>query len=235
VTIDLHLSPQSIATADLFAGLPISVLETVAAAARPRRVLRRTRIFNQGDQAVRAHLVIEGGVKISQTGSDGAQVVLRFIGPGNIFGTVALFTDGCYPADATALSDTLEASWSEPELLDLMTRYPQIAINAIRIIGQRLQEMQDRVREVATQRAEQRIAHALVRLVQQYGHSTAAGTAIPFLLRRKDVADVSGTALYTASRILTGWERAGLLVSQRRRLTIRSPSELLRIAEQAAD
>src|SRR5208337_2940122 len=128
----------------------IPVLEIVAAAARRRRVPRGTRIFNQGDEAVRAHAVIEGGVRISQTGADGGQVVLRFIGPGEIFGTVTLFTDGCYPADATALADTLEASWSEPELLDLMTRYPQIAINAVRIIGQRLQEMQNRTRELAT-------------------------------------------------------------------------------------
>jgi CRP-like cAMP-binding protein len=235
VTADLHISSQSLAFADLFVGLPISVLEIVAATARPRRLPRGTRIFNQGDEGVRAHTVIEGGVRISQTGSDGAQMVLRFIGPGNIFGTVALFTDGCYPADATALADTLEASWSEPELLDLMTRYPQIAINAVRIIGQRLHEMQDRMREVATQRAERRIAHALVRLAQQSGHSTAAGTAIPFPLRRKDVADVAGTTLHTASRILTGWEKAGLLISQRRHLTIRNTSELLRIAEEATD
>jgi CRP-like cAMP-binding protein len=116
-----------------------------------------------------------------------------------------------------------------------MTRHPQIAINAIRIIGQRLQEMQNRTRELATQRAERRIAHALVRLAQQSGRNTPAGTAIPFPLRRKDVADVAGTTLHTASRILTGWERAGLLASHRRRLTIRSPSELLRIAEDAGD
>ncbi|MGO9357429.1 MAG: Crp/Fnr family transcriptional regulator [Xanthobacteraceae bacterium] len=235
MTAELHISPQNLATADLFVGLPIPVLKIVAATARRRRLPRGTRIFNQGDECVRAHAVIEGGVRISQTGADGGQVVLRFIGPGNIFGTVALFTDGCYPADATALADTLEASWSEPELLDLMTRYPQIAINAIRIIGKRLQEMQDRMRELATQRAERRIAHALVRLAQQSGNSTAAGTAIAFPLRRKDVADVAGTTLHTASRILTGWERAGLLVSQRRRLTIRNTTELLRIAEEATD
>ena len=172
-------------------------------------------------------------MRISQAGSDGAQVVLRFVGPGNIFGTVALFTDGCYPADATTLCDTLEASWSEPELLELMTRYPQIGINVVRIIGRRLQEMQNRTRELATQRAERRVAHALVRLAEQSGHSTAAGTAIAFPLRRKDVADVAGTTLHTASRILTGWEKAGLLISQSRRLTVRSPSELLRIAEGA--
>ena len=235
MTNSLRISPQSLAAADLFLGLPPSVLEIVAAAARTRRARPGTRIFNQGDEGVRAHAVIEGSVRISQSGSDGAQVVVRFIGPGETFGTVALFTDHRYPADATALAETVEASWSESQLLDLMTRHPQIAINAIRIIGRRLQEMQNRTRELATQRAERRLAHALMRLFQQSGRSTPAGTIIPFPLRRKDVADVAGTTLHTASRILTGWERAGLLVSQGRRLTIQDPSELLRIAEEATE
>jgi CRP/FNR family transcriptional regulator, nitrogen oxide reductase regulator len=116
-----------------------------------------------------------------------------------------------------------------------MTRHPQIAINAIRIIGRRLQEMQNRTRELATQRAERAFAHALMRLARQSGYSTAAGTAIPFPLRRKDVADVAGTTLHTASRILRGWEKAGLLIGQRRHLTIRDTSELLRIAEETID
>lgn len=231
MTGEPRLSPQRFAAADLFAGLPISALEGAAAAARIRRAPGATRIFNQGDEGVRAHVAIEGGVKISQTGSDGGEVVVRFIGPGEMFGAVALFTDRRYPADAVALIDTLEASWSEPELLNLMTRHPEIAVNAIRIIGRRLQEAQNRMRELATQRAERRIAHALVRLARQFGQSTARETAIPFPLRRKDVADVAGTTLHTASRILTGWEKAGLLASQRRRVTIRNPSELLRIAE----
>lgn len=231
MTAEPHISPRRFAAADLFAGLPGSALENVAAAARTRRAPNGMRIFNQGDEGVRAHVVLEGGVKISQTGSDGGQVVMRFIGPNEMFGTVALFTDGSYPADATALTDTLEASWSEPELLNLMTRYPEIAVNAIRIIGRRLQEAQNRMRELATQRAERRIAHALVRLVRQFGDPADAQAVIPFPLRRKDVADVAGTTLHTASRVLTGWEKAGLLASRRRRVTVLSPSDLLRIAE----
>jgi CRP-like cAMP-binding protein len=218
-----------------FLGLPPPILEVVAAAARLRRLPAGTRIFNQGDDNVRAHAIIEGSVRISQSGSDGALVVIRFIGPGEMFGTVALFTDGRYPADAIVLAETLEASWSESEFLDLMARHPQIAINAIRIIGKRLQEVQNRVRELATQRAEQRIAHALTRLARQSGRSTVAGTVIAFPLRRRDVADIAGTTLHTASRILTSWEKAGLLISHRRQLTIRRPSELLRIAEEATD
>jgi CRP-like cAMP-binding protein len=232
---DPQLAPQSLAAMELFRGLPTPALEAAAACARVRRLPKDLRIFNQGDDGVRAHAIVEGGVRIAQSGSDGAQVVIRFIGPGEMFGTVSLFTNGRYPADAIALAETLEASWSEAELLELMGRHPQIAINVIRIIGKRLQEVQDRVRELATQRAERRVAHVVLRLARQAGQSTVNGTAIEFPLRRKDVADIAGTTLHTASRILTGWEKAGLLTSHNQRLTIRNPAEILRIAEDAAD
>jgi CRP-like cAMP-binding protein len=220
---------------ELFLGLPPSALEAVAALARVRHLPKEDRIFNQGDADVRAHAVIGGGVRISQLGSDGAEVIIRFIGPGEMFGTVALFTNGRYPADAVALSDSLEASWSGADLFALMAGYPQIAINVIRIIGNRLQEAQDRVRELSTQRVERRVAYALLRLARQAGRSTSDGTAIEFPLRRKDLANFSGTTLHTASRILTAWEKAGLLTSHNQRLIIRKPSEILRIAEDAAD
>ena len=108
------------------------------------------------------------------------------------------------------LPNSIVASWSEDDLLGLMNRHPQIAMNVIRIIGTRLKDVQERVRELSTQRVEQRVARAVLRLARQAGHSTVDGTAIEFPLRRKDVADISGTTLHTASRILTAWEKAGL-------------------------
>ncbi|WP_158930508.1 Crp/Fnr family transcriptional regulator [Acidisphaera sp. S103] len=232
---DAQMPPQTLAAMDLFRELPPAALETAATCARVRRVPKDMCIFNQGDDNVRAHAVIEGSVRITQSGSDGAQVVIRFIGPAEMFGTVALFTDKRYPADAITLAETTEASWSEDELMRLMARYPQIAINVILIIGKRLQEAQDRVRELATQRAERRVAHALLRLARQAGHSTVDGTVIGFPLRRRDLADIAGTTLHTASRILTGWEKARLLTSHNQHLTIRDTSEILRIAENATD
>jgi CRP/FNR family transcriptional regulator, nitrogen oxide reductase regulator len=235
MTKDVQLAPQSLVVMELFRGLPSAALEAVAACACVRRLPKKVCIFNQGDDGVRAHTVIEGGVRIAQSGSDGAQVVIRFIGPREMFGTVALFTDGRYPADAVTLVETLEASWSEAELMELMDRHPQIAINVIHIIGKRLHEVQDRVRELATQRAERRVAHTVLRLARQAGHATVDGTAIEFPLRRKDVADIAGTTLHTASRILTTWVKAGLLTSHNQRLTIRQPAKISRIAEDATD
>jgi CRP/FNR family transcriptional regulator, nitrogen oxide reductase regulator len=235
MTANAQCAPQALAAMELFRGLPASALESVAASARVRRLPKELRIFSQGDDGVRAHAVIEGGVRIAQSGSDGVQVIIRFIGPGEMFGTVSLFTDGRYPADAITVSETLEASWSEAELLELIHRHPHIGVNVIRIIGKRLQEVQDRVRELATQRADRRVAHAVLRLARQAGHSTIDGTAIEFPLRRKDVADIAGTTLHTASRILTAWQKAGFLATRNQRLTIRQPAELARIAEDATD
>ena len=231
MTVAFTVAPEVLASMELFHDLSPAALEEVMAAARLRRLAKQTRIFDQGDPAERAYALIDGSVGISQAGSDGAEVVIRFIGPGEMFGAVALFTNRQYPADATTLSNSLKISWSETDLLALLRRHPQIALNVIRIIGKRLKEAQERMRELATQRAEQRVAHAVLRLAQQAGRSTVDGTVIEFPLRRKDVADISGTTLHTASRILTAWEKAGLLVSNNQRLTIRKPSGIQLIAD----
>ncbi len=230
MTIAFTVAPEVLAAMELFQDLSPAALEEVMAAARVRRLSKQIRIFDQGDPAERAYALIDGSVRISQSGSDGAQVVIRFIGPGEMFGTVALFTNRQYPAEATTLSNALMISWSETDLLALLRRHPQIALNVIRIIGKRLKEAQERMRELATQSVERRVAHAVLRLAQQAGRKTVDGTAIEFPLRRKDVADFSGTTLHTASRILTAWEKAGLLVSNNQRLTLRKPSDIQLIA-----
>lgn len=231
MTSDAPLARPALAAMELFAGLSTEALDEVMAHARLRYLAKDTRIFDQGDPAERAHALIEGAVRISQSGPDGEEVLIRLIGPGEMFGTAALFTDREYPADATTIIGSLEISWSETELFHLMERYAPIAVNVIGILGKRLKEAQERMRELSTQRAEQRVAHSILRLIHQAGRSTAAGTAIEFPLRRKDIADISGTTLHTASRILTTWEEAGLLVSDKQRLTVCRPGEIQKIAD----
>jgi CRP-like cAMP-binding protein len=214
--------------------LPKEGLDAAADTGRVRHWGKNQQLFEQGQVGVRAHILLSGSVRISQGGSDGGLVIMRFIRPGEMFGAVSLFTDGRYPAEATCVTDCTEVSWGEAELTELIRRYPTIATNMIRVIGLRLQETQERVRELSTQRAEQRVANAVLRLARQSGHAAFDGTAIEFPLRRKDVADISGTTLHTASRILTAWEKAGLMTSRNRKLTLCRPEELIRISEDLA-
>src|SRR3546814_6148431 len=94
------------------------------------------------------------------------------------FGSVAIFTDHLYPADGIAMVGSTEASWTRADWLGLIERYPRIALNLIAIVGRRLAELQDRVREMATQRPERRIAYTLLRLARQVGRATGPGTEI---------------------------------------------------------
>jgi CRP/FNR family transcriptional regulator, nitrogen oxide reductase regulator len=225
------LKPEVLASIELFLGLSPAALADGMASARLHELAKGSRIFDQGERAERGYALIDGCVRIAQSGSDGAQVVMRFIGPGETFGTVALFTDRYYPAEAVTLTDSLGISWSEAALLGLIERHPALAINLVKMVGRRLQETQDRLRELATLRVERRVAHALLRLAEQAGEGTASGTRIDFRLTRKHVAEISGTTLHTASRILTAWEKAGWIVTYRQRVTLCNSCEIRRIAQ----
>jgi len=227
-------SPWWVGNLELFRSLSAPALDTVRAAMRVDRVAKDGVIFVQGDRADRACALGAGSIRITQTGSDGGQTIVRFIGPGETFGTVPLFTDHRLPADAIAAEESVVLSWSEEALRRLIALYPPIAMNAIEVLGARLGELQERVRELTTQRAGQRIARAVLRLAAQAGRETPGGRTIAFPLRRKDVAEFSGTTLHTASRTLAAWEKSGLLASRNGRLTIRDPGGLRRVAEDCA-
>lgn len=232
MAVPIPVDAKALAAIALLATLPPAVAEEAAAMARARSLPRGTRIFDQGEPAGRAHALLSGCVRITQSGSDGEEILVRFIGPGEIFGCVPVLTDGLYPADATTMVDSLELSWDPADLLALMQRHSQVAINMVAIVGKRLGEAQERLRELATQSADRRVARTLLRLLDQAGRRTGDGVRIEFPLRRKDIADIAGTTLHTASRLIAGWERQGLLTTRRHHLIIASPEELRAIAEE---
>lgn len=229
------ISLDRIGALELFRSLPPNALEEVRAAMRVERALKDSVICRQGDRVERAYALGAGSIRIVQTGSDGGQAIVRFIGPGEMFATVPLFTDHRTPADAIAAEPSTILTWSEQDLVRLMAAYPAIAMNVIRAIGLRIMQLQERVRELTTQRAEQRIAHALLRLADQAGRDGTRGTTIELPLRRKDLAEFAGTTLHTASRMVAAWEKAGLLASSGQRLTIQDLGAIQRFAEGGAD
>ncbi len=216
---------------ELFRSLSNEAFKDVRAAMRVERVAKETIIFEQGAAVGRAYALAAGSIRIVQTGSDGGQVIVRFISPGEMFGTVPLFTDHRFPADAIAGESSTVLSWREQDLLRLIGLYPTIAINVIRVLGQRIGQLQERVREFTTQRAEQRIAHAILRLAEQAGRDGSRGTTIEIPLRRKDLAEFAGTTLHTASRTIASWEKAGLLASHGQRLVIHDVDSIRKLAE----
>ena len=218
----------------MLAGATLAAIAAATASARIEQLPRDARIFAQGSLARRACAVVTGSVRIVQTGCDGGQIICCFAARGESFGIAAMFNDARHSGDAIAVQPCTIASWSKAQLLDLIEASPRIAINLIGSVGHCLVESHNRVRELATQRCEQRIAHALLRFAGQAGLAAAGHCAITIPLRRRDVAETAGTTLHTASRALAAWEKCGLLVTREQQLLIHDMPALARIAQGGA-
>jgi CRP/FNR family transcriptional regulator, nitrogen oxide reductase regulator len=187
--------------------------------------------FLQSDLATLFYVLIEGRVRLTQVTAEGQQVILRFITPGEGMGIVAALGAMDYPASAEALGACQALMWEGRMVAALMERYPRLALNGMRLLAQRVREFQDRLRELATERVERRVARMLLRLARQSGHKVAGGILIDLPLSRQTLAEMTGTTLYTVSRILSQWEAQGLVESGRERVVIRHPHGLVVIAD----
>lgn len=231
---ETDLDPTALSQAALFQGLSPDALTGLVAAARDRRVARNGYFFRQGEPATAVYWLHRGQVTLLQVAPDGTQVVLRLMGPGEAFGVIAAVDGVAYPVSAQAAGDCRALAWRGDLFRPLMERHPRLALNALRILAGTIVELQDRYRELVSERVERRIARTLLRLVRQAGRKTEAGVLIDIPLSRRSLAEMSGTTLYTVSRIMTGWEQRGLIASARGRVTIRYPHGLTIIAEDLA-
>ena len=214
----------------IFQGLPDEALERVVSLARRSKAGKGERVFEQGARAEALHLIVGGRLKVSQTTPEGQHVIIRYLGPREIAGCVAVCGGVPYPATAEAVEDTWLLSWTRPRIADLAERYPAIGMAAMRIMGGRMTELQARLREMQTEQVERRIAHALGRLVVQAGRRTRDGIEIDFPITRQDLAEMTGTTLHTVSRTLSKWEAGGIVAGGRQKVLVLQPHALVSIA-----
>jgi CRP-like cAMP-binding protein len=132
---------------------------------------------------------------------------------------------------AEAAADSVVIYWSHEIIQALVQRFSRLALNALKIVAGNLREFQNRYRELATERVERRLARNVLRLASQTGRKTDEGVLLDLPLTRQDLAEMSGTTLFTVSRILSQWESQGLVRASREKLVITFPHGLVRIAE----
>jgi len=191
-----------------------------------RLVKRRQAVARQGEPAHCFYLVESGLLKLVQVTADGAELIVRFVGPGEPFGGVVALDGTTYPVTALAADATRLRAWPRETLGPLLHRYPHVRTNIMREMTAHMTDALTRVRELATERVGQRLAHTLLRLMRQGGQPTPDGVLIPYLLTRQELSELTGTTLYTVSRLLSKWQADGVLQSAGRRLIIRSPRRL---------
>lgn len=188
-------------------------------------------LFHQGDRAIFCYLVLKNRLKLSLLHEEGKEALLRYINPGEITAAVAVFREKNYPVTAVTVGPVETVLWDRNTMLQAMHVYPALSINFLQVVIDRLDDIQSRYLELQTERVEQRVARALLRIMKQSGRRVDEGILIDFRLSRKDLSDYTGTTLYTVSRTLSSWEKRGWVRSGRERIIVVDPHALVSFAE----
>jgi CRP-like cAMP-binding protein len=214
----------------VFAGLPAREVEALVAAAREDLYRAREYIFMESDPARWLCVVMSGRVKILRHSRAGKDVVLELLGPGEVFGGVAVIERRPYPSAAQALEPTTVLKIPAEAVIATAERHPALVKEMALMIGRRLRAAHDSVKSLSVDPVEARMAAALLRLAERDGARTKAGLALPFHLTRQSLADMTGTTVETAIRVMSRWLKDGLVVDAGGRLVIADGAALGEIA-----
>ena len=189
----------------VFASLPPREIESLAALAIEESHRARAGIFTEGDAARWLYVVKSGHVKIVRQSRAGKDVVLDLLGPGEIFGGVAVIERRPYPASAVASEASVVLKIPAEPMIAVAERYPAFIREMALMIGRRLRDAHDSVKALAVDPVEARLAATLLRLAGREGVPAGRGMRLPYHLTRQSLADMSGTTVETAIRILGRW------------------------------
>ena len=129
------------------------------------------------------------------------------------------------------MENSTALAWDTQHLRQLVEKEPSISLNVMSLMHGYISELQERQKALVTDRVEQRIARVLLKLAAQSGKKIDDGVLIDLPITRQDIAEMSGTTLYTVSRTLNEWDRGGLLEIGRERVVICEPHVLVSIAD----
>jgi CRP-like cAMP-binding protein len=201
----------------LFAGISPEDCVKIVATAQLRTYPAGKTVFFEGDAVRQVILLISGCVKLSQTGFQGQEVILRLVGPGD---TICA---ECFPRfNHCSTAQTMRASsalvWEASQFEAVADRFPILARNISCVLLRTLNQLEVRFREICTEKVAPRLSSELVRLVNQVGQQSNGHVEIA--ISQRDLAQLTGTTLFTVSRILGQWEEQGIVKPQRQGVLI---------------
>ncbi|MFC2047588.1 Crp/Fnr family transcriptional regulator [Chloroflexota bacterium] len=214
---------QILKRSSIFSGLSDNALGELANLATERSLVPNEFILWEGNAPERFYIVAEGKVKILKYSSQGREFIIAFFGPGVTFGEVAVFENKPYPASAQAVDKTKVLGIKREDFQSFLAQRPQVALRIINVLGGRLRESQSRLRDLAGERVEQRLASMLFML------SAKLGTTIPFT--RQELADMTGTTIETTIRLMSRLKDSGIIRSTRGNIVILNETKLRLLSE----
>lgn len=211
----------------LFAVLQEEDLEELAGATRTRTYERGDIICHKDDPGYTLYVIISGAVKISISSSEGDEIILAILTPGQFFGEMALFDEQPRSADAEAIQATEVLTVQREDLLRLLEKRPRMAITQLlKLLAQRLRATDELLQDAAFLDIPSRLAKRLLDLASTHGEKTPNGIRINLRLTQQDLASMIGARRENVNRALAYYQSRGWLSKEGGHFTILNEPQL---------
>jgi len=202
----------------LFGGITLAEALHVLRLARERSVAHRHALSNEGGPVCVVAMIAAGRMKVVQGGAEGGEAILRIAGPGDIANIPGVYSCDYESYRLQAMQPSRVLTWDLASFDSITQRYPVIQRNLITLMGAQLQAIEERFCEMVRLRVPTRVARTLARLCADYGVALREGMLIRF--SREEIAQIAGTTMFAVSRLLSEWERLGLVKTMRQAIVV---------------
>jgi CRP/FNR family transcriptional regulator, cyclic AMP receptor protein len=202
-----------------FGGLGREALETIAALCTTRTLARGEVLFLKGDPGDALYAIRRGRIRIATGTDEGRHVTLNILGPGDVFGEIALLDGKPRTAEAVAIEPCDIYAVQRRDFLPLLQRDLELAIRVIELLCARLRWVSDRMEDAALLPMEARLARALLMLAEDYGSDVQ--------ISQQELADLVGASRERVNRQLRAWQHEALIALRRSRIVIMAADSLL--------
>ncbi|MFH1610096.1 MAG: Crp/Fnr family transcriptional regulator [Candidatus Bipolaricaulota bacterium] len=214
----------------IFEGLPEPARQELVSLMRPMELESGSMIFREGMPAFGLYILCRGKVKLAKHTRAGHSQILKLLGPGEILGEKTMFDQETYTCYAKALEPSLLVFIPREEFLHFLRRHPDVALRLIEKLSREIKVFGDRLVEISSRSAKERVARSLVELAQAFGKETEDGWDIGVELPRGELAEMAGVSTETAIRVLSDLKEKGVVALPGRRIVILKRDDLRSLA-----
>jgi CRP/FNR family cyclic AMP-dependent transcriptional regulator len=225
---------ELLARVPLFASLTGPELERVAQVAVRRHYPTGSIILREGDAGDTCYVMRSGRARITREHPDGRAITLTNVGPGEIFGELAMFGGEVRSATVETLEDVEAVAILADDLKRLLREHPEISVKLLGALAQKLREANERIAGQSFQKVSSRVAGVLARLIETGSGIKVIDSAnrdendIVIQSTQADLAQLAGSSREATSRFLATLQRAGVVTCRRGRVIVHDPPALYR-------
>jgi len=222
----MTMLPATLLESKILADLSHEAKAAILRAAEVRKTSPKEFVIHAAGPATHLYLLASGRAKFYRLSHNGVELLLRWLVPGDAFGIASLLNQ---PLDYMGTAETVEDSefyvWPHATLRGLLKEYPQLGDNSLRVALLYLAEFVRRHAGLLTKTAEQRLANTLLKLGDDAGNVHHGGVQVD--ITNEQLSGLADVSPFTASRLLSRWERLGAIEKKRGKVLIQAPEKLL--------